>query len=223
MMAHLLTQNNDLAGALEELNKFIAGYPEHPLLDQAHFRAAVLTIEKGELKVGADQLEAFVNKFPQSSWRPMARLRQGDALVALGEKAKAVEVYEGLTKDTTLAGNPVVKEALNRVTLARLKPPTEVEFVPEPAADPPQGAVLPTPSPGAPPTLTPGAPPTLTPEVKAPSLDLNAPAQPTPAELTIPPPATGETPAPAASPTTPTEPPAAPAPVTPPAAPPAGR
>lgn len=187
MSANLLAQNNDTAGALKEWQDFTKNFPSHPLVEQAELRVALLTIETGETQKGVEQLEAFLAKYPQSPFRGLAQLRQGDALVSLGEKDKAVAIYTQMTEGGNLAttsGKPARDEALQRLEWVKLTPPTEIEFVPEPAASSdPSAATLPA-------TL----------DVNAPSLNLDAP-EPTDAEPILPETPTSET-APASEDTT---------------------
>jgi len=139
MIANLLAQNNDVAGALEELQKFTAAHPQHPMIDQAAFRVAVFTAEKDGAEAGVAAYETFINQYPNSTFRPMAQMRKADALVTLGRRDDALAVYDTIQKDTTLYGNAIT-EAEERAKLVKLTPPTEVEFVPDPdpvpAADP---------------------------------------------------------------------------------------
>ena len=202
MIANLLAQNNDTAGALEELKKFTASHPQHPMMDQAAFRIAVLTAEKEGAADDAGPYDTFINQFPDSPLRPLAQMRKADAFVAADKREEALAVYDAIQKDNTLYGNTVLTEAKERAAQVKLKAPTPVEFVSEPAA--------PAPAPA-----TPGAP--------APALNFDAPAPAAPQFPaapdfpTAPEPAPAETPAaetPAAEapvPATPAETPAAPA------------
>jgi predicted negative regulator of RcsB-dependent stress response len=170
MIANLLAQNNDIAGALEELQKFAANYPTHPLADQAEFRIAVLTMEKGETKAGLEKLESFITRFPKSPFRGQALLRRADGLAATSERDKALEVYKSILADSTLAGNPVRTDAESRLATIKLKPPVEIEFVPEPPPTPP-GATAPA-DPANPAATTPATPAS---DLSVPSLGLDAP------------------------------------------------
>jgi len=183
MIANLLAQNNDATGALEELKKFTSGYPDHPMIDHAAFRAAVLTAEKDGPEAGVSQYEAFINQFPNSPLRALAQLRQADSLVSAGKRDEALALYDAIQKDNTLYANPVLAEAKDRAAQIKLQPPTEVEFVPEPAPE--------TPAAGAP-----GADAPTTLEFEAP-----APAEGTSLSL-------DPDPAPAPTPETPNDPPA---------------
>ena len=207
MIANLLAQNNDTAGALEELKKFTASHPQHPMMDQAAFRIAVLTAEKEGAAADAGPYDTFINQFPDSPLRPLAQMRKADALVAAGKREEALAVYDAIQKDNTLYGNTVLTEAKERAAQVKLKAPTPVEFVPEPAAPAP---------------ATPGAPASGAP-TPALNFDAPAPAAPqfpaAPDFPTAPEPAPAETPAAEAPvPATPAETPAAPAPAEPPAA-----
>lgn len=195
MIANLLAENKDTAGAIEELNKFITTYPSHPMLDQAAFRAAVLTETKDGPDAGMAQYDAFVEKFPDSPLRPVAQMRKGDALVSLGKREEAISVYTSIQQDKSLYADPVV-QAKARIEAVKLKPPTEVEFVPEPTPPPAPG--LPTTPDGAAPaglqfeapspaiTIDPAAPPT-TPSVDPAAVDPAPTAtDPTPAESPAP-------------------------------------
>lgn len=203
MVANLLAQNNDHTGALKELDKFLAEYPKHPLVEQAELRRALLTIEAGETQKGLDQLEAFLAKYPQSPFRGLALLRKGDALYALGQKDKAIEVYTQMTEGGMLAttsGKPARDEAYQRLERAKLTPPTEVEFQPESAA----------------PSDSPSAPVTPDTEIKAPALSLDAPEQQAESvSLEAPAEEAPASEAPAEAPATPTAAPEAPAPEAP--------
>ena len=201
MIANLLAQNNDTAGALEELKKFTASHPKHPMMDQAAFRIAVLTAEKEGAAADAGPYDTFINQFPDSPLRPLAQMRKADALVAAGKREEALAVYDAIQQDNTLYGNTVLTEAKERAAQVKLKAPTPVEFVPEPAAPAPAPA-----TPGAPASaLNFDAPAPAAPQFPA------APDFPTAPEST---PAPAETPAAEtpAAPATPAETPAAPAP-----------
>jgi hypothetical protein len=145
MIANLLAQNNDTAGALEELKKFTASHPQHPMMDQAAFRIAVLTAEKEGAAADAGPYDTFINQFPDSPLRPLAQMRKADALVAADKREEALAVYDAIQKDNSLYGNTVLTEAKERAAQVTLKAPTPDEFVPEPAAPAPVPA-----TPGAP-------------------------------------------------------------------------
>jgi predicted negative regulator of RcsB-dependent stress response len=166
MIANLLAQNNDTAGAIEELEKFLTTYPDHPLVDQATFRIAALTSQT-DAKAGLEKLEAFIAASPNSPFYPLARLRHADLLAAAGDIEKASAGYQAILDDNALAGNPVRDQATDRLGKIKLKRPEEVEFVPEP----------PPPAPDAPaPASTSPAPPGPTPEIKVPAFGLDAAA-----------------------------------------------
>jgi predicted negative regulator of RcsB-dependent stress response len=202
MIANLLAQNNDIPGVIEELGKFLATYPDHPLVDQATFRIAALTAQS-DPKAGLEKLEAFIAGFPKSPFYPLARLRRADVLAATGDIDKAAAEYQAILDDNTLAGNPVRAQATDRLAKVKLKRPAEVEFVPEPTPPPPAPAAVPPTDP---------APPGATPEINVPAFGLDAPApstapplvptdaapdpSPAPPPAEPPPPATPPTPPP---------------------------
>ena len=188
MIANLLAQNNDTAGALEELKKFTASYPNHPMTDHAAFRTAVLTGEKDGPQAGIAQYDAFINQFPNSPLRALAQLRKADSLVTAGQRDEGLALYDAIQKDNSLYASPVLAEAKERAAQVKLQPPTEVEFVPEPTPPP-----APAGTPGA------AAPTGL-------DFDAPAPANGTPAAITI---------DPAAPPSPGTTAPSSPAPTTP--------
>ncbi|MGI8602994.1 MAG: YfgM family protein [Verrucomicrobiales bacterium] len=148
MVANLLAEAGSVNEAVEELDRFLLEHADHPLRDHAAFRVAVLTMEKGDAKAGLEKLEAFIRGYPESELAPLARLRQGDAFALSGQPEEARKVYEQLIADKSFAGNPFFKEAENRLAEVKLKPPVEVEFVPEP--EPKAGDAPPGGSPGAP-------------------------------------------------------------------------
>jgi hypothetical protein len=129
------------------------------MMDQAAFRIAVLTAEKEGAAADAGPYDTFINQFPDSPLRPLAQMRKADALVATGKREEALAVYDAIQQDNTLYGNTVLTEAKERAAQVKLKAPTPVEFVPEPAA----------PAPGP---ATPGAP--------SPALNFDAPAPASP-------------------------------------------
>jgi hypothetical protein len=129
------------------------------MMDQAAFRVAVLTAEKEGAAADAGPYDTFINQFPDSPLRPLAQMRKADALVAAGKREEALAVYDAIQQDNTLYGNTVLTEAKERAAQVKLKAPTPVEFVPEPAAPAPVPA-------------TPGAP--------APALNFDAPAPASP-------------------------------------------
>jgi hypothetical protein len=192
MIANLLAQNNDIAGALEELQKITASYPTHPLVDEAEFRIAVLTLDKGDTKAGLEKLESFITKFPKSPFRGQALLRRADGLAATGERDKASDVYKSILTDNTLAGNPVRTDAENRLATIKLKPPVEVEFVPEPPPAPPATAA--PADPANPAATTPATPAS---DLSVPSLGLDAPPPAEAPFLPAAPPAAAPAPPPA--------------------------
>lgn len=196
MIANLLAQNNDAAGAIEELKKFSAGYPTHPMADHAAFRSAVLAAEKDGAAAGVTQYDTFINQFPNSPFRALAQLRKADALVTSGKRDEAIAIYESIQKDNSLYANPVLAEAKERIAQVKLKPPVEVEFVPEPTPPPSAAAPAGTPPSGLDfeaPAPTETTPPTL-------SIDPTTPPPPAPAPGAEAPTAVPETPAPAPAP-----------------------
>ncbi|MFN0129163.1 MAG: tetratricopeptide repeat protein [Verrucomicrobiales bacterium] len=186
MIANLLAQNNDLPGALDELKKFTSNFPQHPMVEHAAFRIAALTAEKDGSEAGVREYETFINRFPNSPLRPLAQMRKADALVNLGKTDDALAVFDAIQKDSSLFGNEILTEAKERADQVKLKPPTEVEFVPDPdpapAATPSTGLDfdLPTaPESVVPPANSTAPEPTATPE--APATDPSAPTEPAPA------------------------------------------
>jgi predicted negative regulator of RcsB-dependent stress response len=155
MIANQLADNNSPNEAIDELNRFLADYTEHPLRDQAGFRLAVLTLTKGDPKAGLELIDRFLRDYPKSPLAPLARIRKGDALLLTGDADAARKVFEELIADPSFAGSPFFKEAEDRLAQSKLKPPVEVEFVPEP--EPPK-------------------PPPATPASTAPPPDINAPS-----------------------------------------------
>ena len=168
------------------------------MMDQAAFRIAVLTAEKEGAAADAGPYDTFINQFPDSPLRPLAQMRKADALVASGKREEALAVYDAIQKDNTLYGNTVLTEAKERAAQVKLKDPTPVAFVPEPAAPAPSPA-----TPGAPsPALNFDAPAPASPQFPA-APDFPTTPEPTPVETPA-----AEAPVPA----TPAETPTAPAP-----------
>lgn len=202
MIANLLAQNNDVAGALDELKKFTSSFPQHPMVEHAAFRIAALTAEKDGSEAGVREYESFINRYPNSPLRPLAQMRKADALVNLGKTDEALAVFDAIQKDSSLFGNEILAQAKERADQVKLKPPTEVEFVPEPdpapaatPASPPSTGLdfdLPTaPDPVLPPANTTNPEPAAAPDAPPPAP--SAPTDPAPAS---PPPASDTTPAP---------------------------
>jgi predicted negative regulator of RcsB-dependent stress response len=141
-----LAEKNSPAEAIGELERFLADYPDHPLRDHAAFRAAVLMIAKGDTEGGIGKLDSFLRNYSDSEVSPVARIRKGDALAALGRTDEARKVYEDLIADVSFAGSPFFQLAENRLAQVKLKPPVEVEFVPEPEPKPAPASGQPAPS-----------------------------------------------------------------------------
>ncbi|MES2705367.1 MAG: tetratricopeptide repeat protein [Verrucomicrobiota bacterium] len=217
--ARLLAKEGKGREAIEELEKFIAGYPAHELLSLAKFRLADLKLQEGGLQDAADRF-LEIAKDPKSPFTPLALVRAGDIRWQEGKTGEASQLYQQAV--TVSGGN---QAAMQRLKQVKLVPPTLIDYVPEP-----------TPPPGIPglsgiPGLN-NAPPSAgvlngginTPGLLGddPAAGLEAPLLPPPAIPGVPPMITAPVvPAPTPPPAVPTPPPAVETPATPPPAAPA--
>ena len=143
--AGLLAEEGKGKEAIDELNKFLTTYPQHPLADLAKFRLA-----DAQMQVGATQ--DAITKFqevaatPNSPYAVLALLRIGDQKWQDGNTDEAKKIYEEIPRKN--GGNRMFSIAEQRAKQIKLAPPALIDFVPEP-----------TPVPGSPPTG--GGPPGL--------------------------------------------------------------
>jgi predicted negative regulator of RcsB-dependent stress response len=228
--------------AVDLLKDFLNKYPDHPLRPLASFRMGEYFALSGDNASAEKEYDAVAKA--NTPFSPLAQLRLGDMKWAAGDTAKAQEYYDTIQKSASTAANAVRAIAKDRIENdIKSKPPTLVDYVPEPAApppgpgtpgapggldninlnnlngpgdSPPTSGLLPPPVPRFDPNrLPPPAPPT--PPAVPPASGSKPPAVPIPVPAAPPKPAAA-TPPPASSAPVPVRPaPVVPAPATPPA------
>jgi len=137
--ALLLSQDGKGTEATEELNKFLAAYPKHPLVDIAKFRLADIQLAGGA-SVGALARFQEIASTANSPYAALAHLRIADQKWLEGKTDEATKLYQELL--TKHGGGKMFKIAEQRLKQVKIAAPTLIDFVPEPT--PPPG------SPGAP-------------------------------------------------------------------------
>ncbi len=141
--AQLLNDEGKGKEALEELNKFLAAYPKHPLADLAKFRLADIQLAEGATQdATAKFLE--VSNIPDSPYAALATLRMADQKWKEGKIDEATKLYGAIPSKH--GGDRMFAISEARLKQIKLLPPALIDFVPEPV-----------PAPGAPGTI-PGAP-----------------------------------------------------------------
>jgi hypothetical protein len=165
--ALLLAEDGKPKEAIEELNKLISTYPQHPLVTLAKFRLADLQLNEGATQDAVAKFQEVATT-PGSPYAAQALLRIADQNWQDGKIEEAKKVYqEVLVKN---GGDRMFRTAEERLKQLKINPPALVEYVPE-----------------APPTPTPGAP-NAPGNMAPPSADalnsaLNAPSLNTPSLL----------------------------------------
>ena len=142
--AQLLVEEGKGKEAIEELNKFLTSYPQHPLADLAKFRLADVQMQEGATQDAATRFREIAN-VPGSPYAGLALLRVADQSWQDGKTDDAKKLYQELL--TKNGGDRLFNIAEQRLKQVKLAPPVLIDFVPEP-----------TPTPGSP---TPGSPPGL--------------------------------------------------------------
>lgn len=166
--AQLLSEDGKPKEAMEELNKLISTYPQHPLVNLAKFRLADLQLNEGATQVAVAKFQEVAST-PGSPYAAQALMRIADQHWLEGKTEEAKKVYqEVLVKN---GGDRMFRTAEERLKQLKINPPVLVEYVPEaPAAPPTPGA------PNAPGNMAP-------PSADALNSALNAPGLTTPSLL----------------------------------------
>ncbi len=142
--AQLLAEDGKGKEAIEELNKLLTTYPQHPLAELAKFRLADVQMQEGATQDAATKFREVAST-PGSPYAGLSLLRVADQLWQEGKVEEARKLYQELM--TKNGGDRLFNIAEQRLKQVKLTPPALIEFVPEP-----------TPAPG---TATPGGPPGL--------------------------------------------------------------
>ena len=142
--AQLLAEEGKGKEAIEELNKFLASFPQHPLVDLAKFRLADVQMQEGATQDAVTKFREVANT-PGSPYAGLALLRVADQAWQDGKTDDAKKLYQELL--TKNGGDRLFNIAEQRLKQIKLAPPVLIDFVPEPAPTPG------TPTPGGPPGL----------------------------------------------------------------------
>ena len=142
--SQLLAEEGKGKEAIEELNKFLASYPQHPLTELARFRLAEVQMAEGATQEAVAKFQEVAN-VPDSPYAALALLRIADQKWQEGKTDEAKKIYEEIPRKN--GGNRMFNIAEQRLKQIKLAQPALIDFVPEP-----------TPAPGTP---TPGGPPGL--------------------------------------------------------------
>ena len=142
--AQLLSEDGKPKEAVEELNKFLSTYPQHPLVDLAKFRLAEARMQDGSTQEAAAAFRDLANT-PGSPYAGLALLRAADQVWLDGNIDEARKLYQELL--TKNGGDRLFSLAEQRLKQIKLAAPVLIDFVPEPVPAPG------TPTPGGPPGL----------------------------------------------------------------------
>lgn len=129
----LLAEEGKGKEAIEELNKFLTTYPQHPLTELGRFRLAEVQMQEGATQEGIAKFQE-VASVPDSPYAALALLRIADQKWQEGKTDEAKKIYEEIPRKN--GGNRMFSIAEQRAKQIKLAPPTLIDFVPEPTPAP---------------------------------------------------------------------------------------
>ena len=91
--AQLLAEEGKGKEAIEELNKFLASFPQHPLVDLAKFRLADVQMQEGATQDAVTRFREVANT-PGSPYAGLALLRVADQAWQDGKTDDAKKLYQ---------------------------------------------------------------------------------------------------------------------------------
>ncbi|MEO1995839.1 MAG: tetratricopeptide repeat protein [Planctomycetaceae bacterium] len=95
-LATSLQSNQDVAGAINELQQLITAHTNSPYLDQAFYQLGQLEVGQDHLDVGIQHWQKLVMRFPQSPAAPLALYGAGSARMKQEKYPEAVQLLSQL-------------------------------------------------------------------------------------------------------------------------------
>jgi len=135
--ALLLADDGKGKEAIEELNKFLAAYPSHPLVELAKFRLADIQLAEGATQDAVAKFQE-VSSSPGSPYAALAHLRIADQKWSDGKIEEATKLYQELL--TKGGGDRMFQLAEQRLKQVKIAPAALIDFVPEPSPAAPGAA-----------------------------------------------------------------------------------
>jgi cellulose synthase operon protein C len=92
-LAECQVQRGELGAARNDLDRFLADFPEHALSDRARFRRGEIAYLQGDRPQAARDLPAFLERQPEDAWSLFAWIYLADLALTANEAQQATDLY----------------------------------------------------------------------------------------------------------------------------------